>query len=525
MRRVFFRAAPLYNENMLKHVLLPRTGAHPFAEARGNTWRGFAFAFAAIALATLVGFYWITIPDPRNLSLLFFGAVLVVGVWGGLRPALIAAFLAFFSYNFFLIEPRLTLHFAPADFLAFFSFLIVALVVGGLSGRLSDRARDAMERLRDLSALFQASRDLSGAVEPMDACDRLVGRLHDSGCGVALWMGEHNLQLRSATGDVRERAETASGEVSAFMRSKALDEIRTHRWLIRVEAAGRTLGVVSLWPADGDARIRVDRRWIDALLELGAIAIDRARLIGEVAETSIVAEKEGLRTALLSSLSHDLRTPLATILASATALQEHEDKFDRSTRREMLVTIQEETDRLNRYVANLLDMTRLESGALHVRSVLIDPDEAAASAIDRAAGRLKDRKVLRRFHAGGKRISVDPVLLEQALINILENAASYSPASSTILVATDVEADRIVLSIEDEGPGIPAGDLDRVFDKFFRGRSDRRPGAGVGLGLSVSRGLVEAFGGRIRAAPAGSNGRGARIEIRLPAHPALEAIE
>jgi len=191
----------------------------------------------------------------------------------------------------------------------------------------------------------------------------------------------------------------------------------------------------------------------------------------------------------------------------------------------MLETIQDESERLNRYVANLLEMTRLESGVLQVRSVLIDPGEALASALERVAPRLKGRGVSRAFHTAGERIFVDPVLIEQALVNILENAISHTPSGSTIRVSAVREHTNIVLAVEDEGPGIPQADLARVFDKFFRGRSDRRTGAGVGLGLSVSRGLVESFGGDVRALSPAISGRGTRMEVRLPVHPAMEAVE
>jgi two-component system sensor histidine kinase KdpD len=509
---------------MRQRLFRTRPAVHPFAEPRKTSWVSYGLAIAAIAVATVVGAYWVTMPDPRNLSLLFFAAVLGVGLWLGLRPALCAALLAFFSYNFFLIEPRFRLHFAPADFLAFVSFLIGALIVGGLSGRLSDRARDATDRLRDLSVLFQASRELSDTVEQSDAARRLARRLEDTGCDVAIWLQEHQATaLIAASPGAMRRAADTQAEIVALLNSDRLDDVQSERWLIRLEASERTIGALAIWPGANEPKIRIDRRWIDAVLELGAIAIDRARLINEVAQTTIVAEKEGLRTALLSSLSHDLRTPLSTILASATALQAQGDSFDDATKHEMLETIQDESNRLNRYVANLLEMTRLESGALQVRSVLIDPSEALSSAIDRMASRLKDRRLLRTFEAHG-RILVDPVLLEQALINVLENAAVYSPPGSTLALTTAQEHDQIVLAVEDEGPGIAAEDLERIFDKFFRGRSDRRQGAGVGLGLSVARGLVEAFGGTIRAVP-GARGRGARMEIRLRAYPVLEPVE
>ncbi len=495
------------------------------AERRRSGRRRYLIATALIAAATCLGYFWTALPDARNVSLLFFGAILLAGFWLGMRVALFAALLAFVSYNFFLVEPRLTFHFAPADLLAFATFLIGAVLVGGLSGRLSDRARDATNRLRDLTALFEASRDLSSAIEPRDAAERVVRHLEHGGTRSAIWLATAVApRLVASSIAVRPEAERADGDMAAFLASGLNDDVSGPRWFVRLKTGERALGGVAIWTSDGVRRAH-DRRWIEAVLELGAVAIDRARLIAEVAEATIVAEKEGLRTALLSSLSHDLRTPIATILASATSLQEHESVFDAETTREMLDTIQEESERLNRYVANLLEMTRLESGALQVNSVLIDPGEALASALGRVERRLKGRRVLRAFRTSGERIFVDPVLIEQALVNLLENAIFYTPDASTILVSTERENGRILLVIEDEGPGIPRADLARVFDKFFRGRSDRRGGAGVGLGLSVSRGLVEAFGGEVSAVSPAAGGRGARLEIRLPAHPAMEPVE
>jgi two-component system sensor histidine kinase KdpD len=496
------------------------------AERRRSGRRRYLIAIALIAAATCLGYFWTSLPDARNVSLLFFGAILLAGFWLGMRVALFSSLLAFVSYNFFLVEPRLTFHFAPADLLAFATFLVGAVLVGGLSGRLSDRAREATNRLRDLTALFEASRDLSRAIEPQDAAERVVRHLEQDGRYAAIWLATTTTpRLVAVTATIRADAERADRAMEAFLASGLNDDVKGQRWFVRLNTGERALGGVAIWDSENGVNRKHDRRWIEAVLELGAVAIDRARLIAEVADATIVAEKEGLRTALLSSLSHDLRTPIATILASATSLQEHEDVFDAETKREMLDTIQDESERLNRYVANLLEMTRLESGALQVRSVLIDPGEALSSALGRMGSRLKGRRVLRAFRTSGERIFVDPVLIEQALVNFLENAIFYTPDASTILVSTEREDGRILLAIEDEGPGIPQADLARVFDKFFRGRSDRRTGAGVGLGLSVSRGLVESFGGEVRAVSPAAGGKGARMEIRLPAHPAMEPVE
>ncbi len=509
---------------MLEIVSMSEKSASITALVGNSQWQRllpYALAAGIVALATCAGYAWSLLPDARNLSLVFFGAILVTGAWLGARPALLAAVLAFLAYNFFLIEPRFSLRFAAADVLAFVSFLVGALLVGALSGRLSDRAREATSRLRDVSVLFDASRDLARALRPEEAAERLVAQIERGGAEAAVWLGTPpSHRLASYSQARRQDADTLALQVAYVLAGDGKNNGDATA-LYRLAIGERVLGAVALWTPRGAAPAP---RWIDAMLELGAVAIDRARLIKEVAEASLVAEKEGLRTALLSSLSHDLRTPIATIVASATALEEHDAKFDAETRLDMLHTIQQEGDRLNRYVSNLLEMTRLESGVLQVNKVMMAPGEAMASALERVSGRLKERRVLRVFDAGAAQIFVDPVLIEQALINVLENAAAYSPAGSTILASVKAERGSVLMSIEDEGAGIPATDLDRVFDRFFRGRSDRR-GAGVGLGLSVARGLIEAFGGEIKAISPASGGKGARVEIRLPAHANVEAAE
>jgi two-component system sensor histidine kinase KdpD len=244
-----------------------------------------------------------------------------------------------------------------------------------------------------------------------------------------------------------------------------------------------------------------------------------------MSKARLVADREGLRTTLLSSLSHDLRTPIATILASASSLVEHDARFDVATRRELLDTIQEQAERLNRYVANLLDMTRLESGVLDLRRVLVDPVEAMISALEHTRRRLVGRRVERVFTAPNVMISVDPVLIEQALVNILENAAELSPPSSIIRASVALEHGEVILAIADQGPGVSLEERPKIFDKFFRGQADRRRDGGVGLGLAVAKGVVEAFGGQIGVESPVWEGRGARFVIRLPAQPAMETDE
>jgi two-component system sensor histidine kinase KdpD len=294
--------------------------------------------------------------------------------------------------------------------------------------------------------------------------------------------------------------------------------------LRELRAARGDVALAAIW-TDGKITNPAARDWLEALLQLGAIALDRTTLAEDMSKARLVADREGLRTTLLSSLSHDLRTPIATILASASSLIEHDARFDVATRRELLDTIQEQAERLNRYVANLLDMTRLESGVLDLKRVLVDPVEAMISALEHTRRRLVGRRIERVFTASNVMISVDPVLIEQALVNILENAAELSPPNSIIRADVALERGEVILAIADQGPGVSLEERPKIFDKFFRGQADRRRDGGVGLGLAVAKGVVEAFGGQIGVESPVWEGLGARFVIRLPAQQAMETDE
>jgi two-component system sensor histidine kinase KdpD len=481
--------------------------------------RDFVYAAMIIAVATGLGHLWIMHLWPSKIAMLFLAAVLLTGYRFGMWPAIAAAFLAFLSYNYFFEEPPYTLTIDAEDVFALTTFLVGALLIGGLTGRLSDHARKLKRALADMTSQYEVSRDLSITMDPKGAVDRIVRQLETNDCHAAAWMMENGRPTLSAASAALP-ADTLAEFGERLAADAVQDETTPAHMLMRLSAGGRPVGAVAVWPTH--KRSLPDPRWTRALLDLAGVAIDRARLIAEIAAARVVAEKEGLRTALLSSLSHDLRTPLSTILASATSLLEYEAKFDAATRRDLLVAIQEESERLNRYLGNLLEMTRLESGALQVGRSLIDPREAMATALRRMERKLHGRRVERLFAAECGHIDVDPVLIEQALMNVVENAVTHAPATTPIVASVQTLDACVRLSIEDAGEGIPAADLPYVFEKFFRGGGDRKRGSGVGLGLAVTRGLIEAFGGSVRALSPVRDGKGTRIEIDLPAHPVKE---
>lgn len=257
-------------------------------------------------------------------------------------------------------------------------------------------------------------------------------------------------------------------------------------------------------------------RYVAALLDQGAVALERAELAAAAADAEALRRTDTLRSALLNSVSHDLRTPLSTVLGSVTTLIDYGATLKPKVRDDLLVSIREEAERLNRYVGDLLDMTRLEGGGLVTRREWVDVRDVLRAAVDRVKRRLGRRKMLWDFPDKVTLVMADPSLLEQALVNILENAIAYGPDESSIEVAAYEDRRNVVISIEDEGRGIPTTELERVFEKFRRMEEATDRGKGAGLGLAISKGFVEAMGGRIAAASPIHDGLGTRILISMP---------
>ena len=272
--------------------------------------------------------------------------------------------------------------------------------------------------------------------------------------------------------------------------------------------------------ADALASGSDEERLALALLDQGAVAIERADLAGQAVETETLRRADRFRAVLMNSVSHDLRTPLSTVLGSATTLIDYGEGLSPEVRTDLLLSIREEAERLNRYVGDLLDITRLEGGALRVRAEWLDVRDVLNAAAERVSRRLGARTVTRDFPAELSLVKADDGLLEQALVNVLENAIAYSPDPSTIELAAYEDRGSVVISIEDEGRGIPTAELERVFDKFQRMEEPSDRAKGVGLGLAIAKGFVEAMQGRIAAASPIHDGDaarpGTRVLIRLP---------
>jgi len=257
------------------------------------------------------------------------------------------------------------------------------------------------------------------------------------------------------------------------------------------------------------------RRLFDALADQAALAIERVDLAREIEQTRIAAETERLRSALLTSISHDLRTPLASILGSATSLKSYGKDMTAEARGELVNTIQEEAERLNRFIANLLDMTRLEAGSIEPHGELVDLSDVVGSALRRAGAVLGRHRVTVTLPPDLPMVKLDPVLFEQALFNLLDNAAKYAAPATTVTLRAERVGDVVRVDLLDEGDVIPKDDLERIFDKFYRVQAADRKRAGTGLGLAIARGFVEAMGGAIQAANR-TDRSGAIFSIVLP---------
>jgi two-component system, OmpR family, sensor histidine kinase KdpD len=263
-------------------------------------------------------------------------------------------------------------------------------------------------------------------------------------------------------------------------------------------ASTGAIGVLGVRPPDRHAMDAPERlHQLETFAGQTALALERARLADEAKEAEVRIESERLRNSLLSSVSHDLRTPLATITGAISTILEDGERLDATTRRELLESVRDEGDRLNRLVQNLLEMTRLESGALALRKAWHPLEEIIGAALSRLNTQLAGRRVTTRVPPDLPLVAIDDVLIEQVLINLLDNALKYTPAGTPIEVIATAGEQNITVEIADHGPGLPPGEEDKVFDKFYR--ADAGTGRGAGLGLAICRGIVQAHGGRIWA--------------------------
>lgn len=491
-------------------------------------WRGYPAGAGFVLAATGAALLLDTRFERVDLGVIYLAAVVAAGVLNGLRPALAAATLAFLTYNFLFLQPRYSfLIGSPVDVLTLVVFWGVALGTGALAGRVREQARAAQRRAAAVSALLAASQTLSAGQDRATTARSLAEQASAAaGAGAVVLLPDgDDLVLTAASPEgvilapdamAAARWAWTHGEVTG----QGTGTLPQTHWRFQPLQGVRGRAGVAGIDASAVAAGSDEERLALALLDQGAVALERADLAGQALETETLRRADRFRAALMNSVSHDLRTPLSTVLGSATTLIDYGATLKPAVRGDLLLSIREEAERLSRYVGDLLDMTRLEGGGLNVRTDWTDVRDSLNAAADRISRRLGRRRVTRDFPAQLSLVEVDPGLLEQAVVNILENAVAYSPDDTAIELAAYEDRGSVVISIEDEGRGIPTAELERVFDKFRRMEpaTDRAPdrAKGAGLGLAIAKGFVEAMGGRIAAASPIRDGVGTRILISLP---------
>ena len=461
---------------------------------------------------------------PANLIMVYLLGTVLAAARLGRGPATLASVLSVAAFDFFFVPPYLT--FAVSDtqyFVTFAVMLLVAVVISTLTARIRDQAQASRHRERRTALLYAMTRDLvsrQGLDDLLQAAARHIAEVF--GRPVALLLPGPEGHLVRRAGELALGAEDGSELAVARwvhehgqMAGSGSATLPGARALYLPLRAGRgTVGVLGIEPPAGEALATPEQlHLLETFAAQTALAIERVALVEDAQQARVQSETERLRNSLLSAVSHDLRTPLATITGSASALVEQESQLDASARRELAQAIQEEADRLNRLVHNLLEMTRLESGGIRVRKDWHPLEEVVGSALARVEKHLGQRRVDIDLPSDLPLVPLDPLLVEQVLINLLDNAVKYTPEASPIEISASVEDRAVRVTVADRGPGFAPGEEARIFEKFYRGQ-EAGTRAGAGLGLAIARGIVEAHGGRIRAEP--RPGGGALFRFTLP---------
>ena len=481
-------------------------------------------AALVVALSTVVSFPVFSSLSLTNVAMVFLLGVALVASRYGRGPTIFASFLSIALFDFFFVPPRFTFAVSDVSYvLTFGVMLAIALLISGLTLRIRAQAETARERERRTAALYALSRELAATRGESDLVVAAARHVRDTfGVPAQILLPDESGRLQAPLGttpaypmDEKEQSVAAWVFGRGRVAGAGTDTLPAAQGLY-VPLIGSTgiIGVLGLRPDDPK---RFQDPTVQHLLETfagqAATALERAGLAERAQQEQVEVEAERLRTALLSSLSHDMRTPLGAITGALTSVLEDRGTLSESTRRDLLETALEEAQRMNRLIGNLLDMIRVESGALQVQKEWQPLEEAVGVALIRLEGRLRDHPVQVNLPPDLPLVPLDAVLIEQVFINLVENAVKYTPPGTPIeITATAVEG-AVRVDVADRGPGLPPGEETRIFEKFYRA-----PGAtstsGVGLGLTICRGIITAHGGRIWAE--NRRGGGAVFHFTLP---------
>ena len=490
-------------------------------------WLPWAAAPLPIVVIVGAGEYFSRWLEHEALGMLFLAAVVAAATAWGLAIAVYTALLAFLAWNFFFIPPIYQFSIGePRDVIAALVFGGVAIVTGWLASRLRRSAEASQGRIESLRRITAFSRRLGAPATEPELLDEIARLAADVVTPSLVLMGEgEDLNIRAASPKHLDTMDDGSWAAArwAFSRreqtGRGTATLPSAAWRffpVRTVRAG--FGVLGVRPVEplgqGEAQALL------SLSDQAASAIERVRLTASAARTEAQAETQKLRTTLLNSLSHDLRTPLTGIRGAAGSLRTAWDSLTVAARLDLLASIELDTVRMTRFLTNIMDMTRLETGEVAARLEPVRVADIVALAADRVAG---SPHIAVTIPPDLPPVSADPALLEQVLVNVLENAAKYGPPMGVVRVTAmplrgGTAGGSVRIAVSDEGPGIPAEDLPQIFDSFYRARREDRTVPGTGLGLAIARGLTEAMGGTITArSPQPDGSRGTVVEVTLRA--------
>ncbi len=466
-----------------------------------------------VALMTLISLPLRSFLDPTNLVMVYLVGVVIAAVLLGRGPSILASLAGVLAFDFFFIDPRLTFTVNDTQYLlTFIGLLLVGMVISNSAAVLRNQLESLVDRERQAQVLNRLSRELTGAVDLEQVFEIVIRSMVDI-------FSREVVILLPKGGQIAERASTPGFEMGeselavadwAFKNGKpagrGTDTLSAAAIrYVPLKTARGTVGILGIKPLDPHNNLTPDRRaLLEGFANLAALAIERASFAEEAAHNAILRNKEKLQTALLNSISHELRTPLASITGVLSTLRESEaagqsaSRLEPATRVELIESASDQARQLNRLVENLLDMTRLEAGALRLNREPEDVQDLIGTVLNQMAERLRSHPVSVAIPEEFPLIPMDDVLIAQVLANVLDNASKYSPPGSPIEIGVKKTGEEAAISVRDHGPGIPPQDLERVFDKFYRVQQ-LPPRVGTGLGLSICKGIVEAHGGRIWA--------------------------
>lgn len=489
---------------------------HPFDA------RGYAASFGLVSATTLLCQLLRHVLEPTNMVMLYLLAVVVASVKLSRKAAAATAFFSVLAFDFFFVPPHLTFDVADSQYLlTFLGLFVVGIVISTLIAHSRERAEVMRTRELQTASLYYLSRDLAASVDITAVLKAIIRNVEEAlNAQVVILLAEgERLDIQAGSEglklDIKEQAVADWAFRNSHPAGRATDTLVSADLIyLPLQTPASVLGVMGVRLENQHAYHSQDnRRLLNAFATQAAMAMERIRFSRQAEQTQILQARENLERALLNSISHDLRSPLVSVTGVLTSLKEEGAHLTDRARQELLETACGEAERLNRFVGNLLDMTRIEAGAIRLNVELFDVQDLVGCALAAIKQRIGNRKIEIRLADELPLVAMDLVLMTQVVVNLIDNADKYAPLESMIEIGSSANGDWLILEVSDRGPGIPEHDLKRVFDKFYRIAVPEGAG-GTGLGLSICKGIVEAHGGKIAAE--NRTGGGLKIEIHLP---------